>query len=193
MSDIKEILKANQGIVTFSQVKEAGVSYNVIRKMLDEGQLEKVESGIYQLPNSYVDELYVLQHRYPKGVYSLETALWLHELSLTIPFQPVMSFPYGTNTKLIKEAGIKPVILRSNFEVGITEVKTPGGQMVHVYDPERTLVECLREIYKIDIQIVAPAFKLYAAKGKLNFQKLFQYARIFKVEQKVQSYLEVLE
>lgn len=193
MSTKKDIIDKNQGYITFNQIREAGVPYSVIRRKLDSGELEKEERGIYRKPDVYVDELYTLQYRYPKGVYSLETALWLHGLSLTVPFEPVMSFPYGTNTKLIKEAGIKPIVLRSNYEEGIVEVQTPGGQMVRVYDIERTLTESLRGVYKMDVQIIAPSFKMYAAQEKINYSKLFKYAKLFKVEKKVQSYLEVLE
>ncbi|MDF9824015.1 putative transcriptional regulator of viral defense system [Breznakia sp. PF5-3] len=192
MSKKENSLDINQDFITFSQVKEEGVPYSVIRKKLDSGELEKAGRGIYRKPDVYVDESYTLQYRYPKGVYSLETALWLHGLSLTVPFEPTMSFPYGTNTKLIKEAGIKPIILRSNYEEGIVEVRTPGGQIVRVYEIERTLTESLRGVYKMDVQIIAPAFKMYASKGKINFSKLLKYAKMFKVEKKVQSYLEVL-
>lgn len=193
MSTKEDIIDKNQGYITFAQVREAGIPYSVIRKKLDSGELEKDERGIYRKPDVYVDELYTLQYRYPKGVYSLETSLWLHGLSLTVPFEPVMSFPYGTNTKLIKEAGIKPIVLRSNYEEGIVEVQTPGGQMVRVYDIERTLTESLRGVYKMDVQIIAPAFKMYAAQGKINYSKLFKYAKLFRAEKKVQAYLEVLE
>jgi len=161
--------------------------------MLENGEIEKEKPGLYRLPEIYIDEYYVLQHRYPRGVYSLETALWLHGLSLTIPHEPIMSFPYGTNTKLIKQAGIRPIIMRSNYEEGITDVTTSGGQQVKAYEIERTLVECLRPLYKIDVQIISYAFKSYAKKSKINYSKLFKYAKMFKVEAKVQSYLEVLE
>ncbi|KAF1295550.1 transcriptional regulator [Enterococcus sp. JM4C] len=193
MPKVEKIVEENQGFITFNQIQEAGVPYSAVRKMLDVGTLEKDERGIYRRPDAYVDELYAWQYRYPKGVYSLESALWLHGLSLSVPFEPVMSFPYGTNTKRIKEAGIKPIIVRSNAEEGIVEVKAPGGQMVRVYEIERTLVECLRGIYRIDVQIIAPAYKVYAANNKINYSKLFKYAKMFKVEKKVQSYLEVLE
>lgn len=192
MAKIKDIIEANDGFITFSEVKEADIPYNTIRKMLNSGEIEKDERGIYHLPNTYVDELYTLQYRYPKGIYSLETSLWLHGLSLTVPFSPVMSFPYGTNTKLIKESGIKPIILRSNYEYGIEDVITPGGQRVRTYEIERSITESLRGIHKIDIQIISAAFKTYVLKGNINYSKLFDYARIFKVEEKIQSYLEVL-
>ena len=190
---VHELIQKNIGYLTFSQAKEEGVSYSVLLKMLETGSLISEERGLYQLPNAHVDEYVVLQHRYPRGIFSLEASLWLHELSLTIPFEPIMSFPYGTNTKLIKESGVKPVILRSNYSDGIIDVRTPGGQMVMTYEIERTLAECLRPVHKVDVQIIAPAFKSYSQNRKVNFNKLFHYAKIFKVESKVQSYMEVLE
>jgi hypothetical protein len=192
MDLIQDIIKQNHGFVTFNQIKESEISYKVVKRLLDAGEIQKEVAGIYRLPNTYIDELFTLQHRYPKGIYSLETALWLHGLSLTVSFEPVMSFPFGTNTKLIKEAGIKPVILRSNYDIGIVDVATHGGQMVKVYDTERTLVEVLRPIYKVDVQITAPAFKAYTNLGKVDYTKLFKYAKMFKVQEKVQSYLEIL-
>jgi len=190
---VHELIQKNTGYLTFSQARDEGISYSTLSKLLEAGALISEERGIYQLPNAYIDEYVILQHRYPKGVYSLESSLWLHGLSLTIPFELTMSFPYGTNTKLIKKSGIKPVILRSNYSDGIVDVKTPGSQSVMTYEVERTLAECLRPIYKVDVQIIAPAFKSYSQNRKINFSKLFYYAKIFKVESKVQSYMEVLE
>lgn len=191
--EICDFIKENGGFITYLQMKNSGFSYSLLAKMLENHELEKDERGIYRLPNVYVDEYYTLQYRFPKGVFSLETALWFHDLSLTVPFEPVMSFPFGTNTKMIKAAGIRPVILRRNYDVGIVKIKTPGGQKVRVYEAERTLVECLRPTYKIDVQVIAPAFKIYSSRGKIDYSKLHKYANLFKVEKKVQSYLEVLE
>jgi len=155
MSTVDKLLVDNQGLITYSRVKELGIPYSAIKKMLNRGEIVKEESGIYRLPDTYVDELFVLQYRFPSGVYSLETALWLHGLSLTVPFEPVMSFPYGKNTKPMKEAGIKPIVMRANYEDGIVEVTTPGGQQVRVYEKERTLAEVLRPVYKVDVQIIS--------------------------------------
>jgi len=192
VSKMDKLIKKNKGYITFNEAKKAGVSYNDIKKKLESGEVIKEEVGIYRLPDMYVDEYFILQYRYPKGIYALETALWLHGLSLNIPFEPIMSFPYGTNTKLIKETGVKPIIVRSNYDIGIVDVTTPGGERVKVYEKERTLVECLRPIYKVDIQIIAPAFKTYASAEKIHYTKLLKYAKMFKVEDKVLSYLEVI-
>ncbi|MDQ0360752.1 type IV toxin-antitoxin system AbiEi family antitoxin domain-containing protein [Breznakia pachnodae] len=190
---LEELINKNKGIITFEQVKRHNILYYEIQTMLKDGMLVKECSGIYHKPKIYVDEYFMLQYRYPKGIYSLDTALWLHGLSLTVPSKPIMSFLYGTNTKLIKENGIKPVVLRKNYEEGIINIKRHGNQIINIYEIERTLVECLRPIYRIDIQIITTAFKMYAQEHKINYIKLQMYAKMFKVESKVRSYLEVLD
>ena len=116
----------------------------------------------------------------------------MHGLSLTIPFEITMSFPYGTNTKNIKKAGVRPIILRSNFDEGIIEIECISGQSIKVYERERILVECLRAVHQVDVQIVAPAFKQYFQSNQVNVSKLFYYAQLFKVMDKLQAYTEVL-
>lgn len=192
-NQIFESMDENSGFLTYQQVLEKELPYKSLLNMVSEEQVVVEEKGLYRLPDTYLDEWFVLQHRFSKGIYSLDTALWLHGLTLTVPFEVSMSFPYGTNTKNIKEGGVRPVILRSNYETGIVELERLPGQMVRVYELERILVECLRPIYHIDIQVVAPAFQAYFKSGSINLSKLFQYAKIFRVEKKLQSYLEVLQ
>ena len=38
---------------------------------------------------------------------------------------------------------------------------------------ERTLVECLRTAYHVDIQVIAPAFQAYFEKGAVDYAKLY--------------------
>lgn len=192
-NQIFESMDENSGFLTYQQVLEKELSYKSLLNMVSEEQVVVEEKGLYRLSDTYLDEWFVLQHRFSKGIYSLDTALWLHGLTLTVPFEVSMSFPYGTNTKNIKEGGVRPVILRSNYEAGIVDLERLPGQTVRVYELERTLVECLRPIYHIDIQVVAPAFQAYFKSGTINLSKLFQYAKIFRVEKKLQSYLEVLQ
>ena len=76
------------GFLTFKQVIDENLHYKTLLKMVAEGKIVAEEKGLYRLPDIYLDEWFVLQYRFPKGIFSLETALWLHGLSLTIPFIP---------------------------------------------------------------------------------------------------------
>lgn len=185
-------IKNNHGVITFRDMEELNFSYQQLNQLVAEGKLESIERGIYHLPDTYIDDYFSLQYRFPKGIYSLETALWLHGLSLSVPFEPVMTFPFGTNTTLMKEAGVKPIVTRNYHEIGIIKLERQAGQFISVYDMERTLVECLRTTYRVDIQVIAPAFQVYFKKGAVDYTKLYHYAQLFKVTEKLQSYVEVL-
>lgn len=191
---VNNIMQAfsQNGFLTYKQIVAKELSYKTVLKMVKEGIIEIEEKGLYRLPDIYLDEFFILQYRFPKGVFSLESALFLHGLSLTIPFEIAMSFPYGTNTKNIKEAGVRPIILRSNFDEGITAIERISGQSIKVYERERVLVECLRSVHQVDVQIIAPAFKKYFQSNQVNVFKLFYYAQLFKVLDKLQAYTEVL-
>ena len=94
---------------------------------------------------------------------------------------------------ILKQAQeVKPVVTRTNFDVGIVEIERQKGQRIRIYEIERTLVECLRPVYKMDVQLIAQAFKLYFQKYSVNFQKLMYYAKLFRVTEKIYSYIEVL-
>ncbi|MDO5376610.1 type IV toxin-antitoxin system AbiEi family antitoxin domain-containing protein [Staphylococcus rostri] len=195
MNSIENIITSfqeHQGFLTFQQVVEENLPYKMLLKMIEEGQVEVETKGLYRLPDTYLDEWFVAQQRFSKGIFSLETALWLHGLSLTVPFEMTMSFPYGTNTKNIKVEGIRPIVLRSNYDEGIIVLERQAGQKIKVYEPERVLAECLRPVYQVDVQIIAPAFKMYFQHHRVNYSKLFHYAQLFKVTNKLQSYMEVL-
>ena len=185
-------IKNNHGLITFRDMEELNFSYQQLNQLVSKGKVESIERGIYHLPDTYIDDYFSLQYRFPKGIYSLETALWLHGLSLTIPFEPVMTFPFGTNTRPMKEAAVKPIVARKYHEIGIIRLGRQAGQFISVYDMERTLVECLRTAYHVDIQVIAPAFQAYFKKGAVDYAKLYHYAQLFKVTEKLQSYVEVL-
>ena len=195
MNNIEMIMASfqqHQGFLTFQQVLEEKLPYKILLRMIDEGQVEVEGKGLYRLPDTYLDEWFVAQQRFSKGIFSLETALWLHGLSLTVPFEMTLSFPYGTNTKNVKSEGIRPIVLRSYYDEGIIELERQVGQKIKVYEPERVLAECLRPVYQVDVQVIAPAFKMYFQNHKVNYSKLFHYAQLFKVTNKLQSYMEVL-
>lgn len=189
---IYDAFEDNDGLLNFNQVKELGLSYYTLNLMLANKEVSSDERGLYSLPDVYIDEWFAIQHRFPKGIFSLDSALWLHGLSLTVPFQFTLSFPYGTNTKNLKQNNILPIVLRSYYDIGVNRLERQPNQIISVYSKERTLVECLRPIYKMDIQLISSAFQMYFKENKYNLDELYYYGKLFKVTSKLQSYIEVL-
>lgn len=196
MGAIEEILnmaKENNGTVTSAMVDGAGFSRGNIKYLVDNGMLEKTARGIYILPEVWEDEMYHLQNRFKRGIYSHETSLFLFDLTDRTPNRYYMTFPLNYNLAKAKNENIRCMQCKPDlYELGITEAVTPGGNTVRVYNVERTLCDILRTYSHIDIQIVSEAYKRYATRKDKNIPLLSEYAKKFRVEDKVRNYLEVL-
>jgi len=190
---IIKIAKENNGTVTTAMVVAAGFSRGNIKYLVDKGMIEKSARGVYILPEVWGDEIFNLQNRFKRGIYSYETALFLWDLTDRTPNRYHMTFPANYNLTKPKEENIRCVqCKKALYDMGIAEVSTPGGNTVRVYSIERTLCDILRPHSRVDIQIVTEAFKHYAARSNKNIPILSEYGKMLKVEAKLRSYLEVL-
>ena len=191
MDMILQLAKENNGTVTSAMVTEAGISRASLKYLTDKGRLERTGRGVYVLPNIFEDEIFTLQSRFKRGVFSCETALFLWDLTDRTPNHYSMTFPYSYNPSGAKAQNIKcTVSVAELFEIGI--IKTPGQNLVRVYNRERTLCDVLKKGSKIDVQITTEAFKRYAKLPDKNIALLSEYSKIFKVSDKVRAYMEVL-
>lgn len=193
LNEILNIAKNNNGIITSAMVTKAGISRGSLHYLTNSGKLEKVSRGVYLLPEAFDDEMLNYQARFKKGIYSLDTALYLNGLSDRTPHKFNMTFPYSYNLSNPKKEGILCSSVEKNiYELGKIKIKTPMGNYVYCYNPERTLCDILKTKNKTDIQIITTAFKIYISTKNKNIPLLSEYAKKLKVEEKVRSYLEVL-
>jgi len=191
--EIIRMAKENNGIVTTAMVDAAGFSRGNIKYLVDKGMIEKSARGIYILPEVWDDEIFNLQNRFKRGIYSHETALFLWDLTDRTPNRYHMTFPMNYNLTKPKEENIRCVQCKKEiYDLGIKEVTTPGRNTVRAYSVERTLCDILRPHSRTDIQVVTEAFKRYATNSDKNLPVLSEYAKLLKVEIKLRSYLEVL-
>lgn len=189
--NIKKMLSENNGIVTAEQVSDYGIPRRCLSEMTDAGTVIKVARGVYALPEVWEDEMFLLQYRFSKGIFSHETALYLHGMTDRTPHRYIMTFPHGYNTGNAKKQNItaKTVIPRL-YELGLTNVISPAGHTLKVYDIERTLCDIIKN--KSDIQIINPAMKAYATSKGKDISKLIGYAEQLRVKAKILTYMEVM-
>ncbi|MDO5405853.1 MAG: type IV toxin-antitoxin system AbiEi family antitoxin domain-containing protein [Eubacteriales bacterium] len=191
--EILSLAQENNGIVTTAMVVDAGISRGCLKYLADNGRLERVTRGVYILPEVWEDEFVNFQSRYKRGIFSLDTALFLCDLTDRTPGKFYMTFPSTYNLSGPKSEGILCNSAKEPlYSLGIELLKTPGGNLVKVYGPERTLCDILRTRNRTDVQIVSEAFKRYTARGNKNIPRLSEYAHMLKVEDKIRAYLEVL-
>ncbi len=190
---IIEIANKNNGIVTASQVTDNHIPRIYLKLMVDKGLLERSCRGVYISPNTFDDELFNLQNRFRRGIFSHETALFLHDLTDRTPIEYTMTFPVGYNTTSAKvENVITYYSVKNRYEIGISTTSTSSGSEVKVYNLERTLCDLLQKRSNKDIQVLTEALKRYMQQTTKDIPLLSKYAKIFKVEKRLRPYLEVL-
>jgi len=191
--EIIKMAEGNNGIVTTAMVVAAGFSRGNIKYLEDKGMIEKSARGVYILPEVWDDEMFNLQNRFKRGIYSHETALFLWDLTDRTPNAYSMTFPMNYNLTKPKEENVRCSQCKDAFyDLGIVETNTPGGNEVKVYSIERTLCDILRPQGDVDIQVITEAFKRYAKRKDKNIPVLSEYAKQLKVEKRLRAYLEVL-
>lgn len=190
---IQEILKNNNGIVTTTQVTEAGIPRRCLSAMVESGAIYRVDRGIYALPEVWEDELFFMQYRFSKGVFSHETALYLYGMTDRTPIRYTMTFPFSYNTGSVKKQGIiAKLSTEETYELGIITMPSPSGNPVKVYDIERTVCDIVKARHRADIQVINQAMKTYASAKNKDIAKLMNYADRLRVKPKVLKYMEVL-
>lgn len=190
---ILEALEQNNGLITASQVTAVNIPRHYLKKMLDMKILVKIDRGIYIKPEMWEDEMYILQYKYSRGIFSHETALYIHGLTDRTPVKYVMTFPYGYHVRSLKqEKVIIKKAVQDLYEIGLSNGVSPYGNPIRLYDVEWTLCDIVKGNNSCDIQIVNQAMKQYAKMPGKNITKLFEYAEKLRVKPKILNYMGVL-
>ena len=187
------LMKQSGGYLAAGKARENGVENKTLQRMAAKGLIERAAYGLYVNVDILPDPFLVAQYRCPKGIFSHETALFLHDLSDRDPLRLMMTIPSGWNSKMLPEDNIvffysKP----KKMELGICETETPSGVTVKAFDTERTLCDCLKNADKLDRDLVITALKRYVKDKNRDSAKLLEYATALKMRDMVYRYLEVL-
>ncbi len=181
------------GTITSTQVTKAGIPRRCLSSMVRSGLLVRVERGVYTLPETWEDELYVLQWRFSRGIFSHETALYLHALTDRTPSRYTMTFPLGYNPgSVLKRGVVVKVTSEETYPLGIMTLSSPSGNSIKVYDIERTLCDMVKTRHKADIQVVNQAMRTYAGSREKDIARLMNYAQRLRVKSKILTYMEIL-
>ena len=68
---------ADNGMITSEQVTAAEIHRGILTELTKTGKLIRYGRGIYIKSDAWEDDLYLLQQKYRRGIYSHDTALYL--------------------------------------------------------------------------------------------------------------------
>lgn len=190
---LNEIMENNNGYLFTKAVEAAGISRTYFSMFVADNGLEKVAKGIYVAPDVWADELYILQLRYPKVVFSGETALYLHGLIDREYSNVMVTVPPKFNRTRLCDEGINVRQEKvDNYELGISELKTNFGNTVRAYDKEKCICEIVKRRKVMDVQHFQTAMKTYMRSKEKSLNRLVKYAEALNISDEIRKYIEVM-
>lgn len=187
------LIKNKNGVVTFKDCKDNDIHHEYLKKYIILKKLEKVSRGVYITPNTWEDQMYIIQLQSKKAIFSHETALYLHELTDRDPLNYDVTVPSGYNVTCLKNKGLNSHSVKKDFyNLGLVKVKSMFGNTIITYDIERTICDCVKNRNNMDVAMFTDALKFYVRRKDKNIKKLYDYARKFRLEKIINSYMEVL-
>ncbi len=189
---LNSILEANAGIITSAEAQEAGATRPAFSDYVRRHGLERTSRGVYIDPDVFPDEMALLQKRFPKAVFSHDSALYLHDLTDREPMPISVTVDSNYNAGPLRDQGVRVHYAKPEwYELGLTEVKTPGGLNVRAYDKERTICDLIRKRAAFDPAVFGQAIRDYSRSKDKDLARLSSYARTMNMESRVYEVMEV--
>lgn len=193
MTELAAIASEHGGIIETKVAAQHGISKAMLSKLYKENKIYRIVQGQYILPDDMQDELLSISKRSTKIIFSHETALFLHGISDRTPYEHTITAPSGCVPSAAIKAECKVYYIKPElFDLGKTSLKTPAGNLVPVYDLERTICDVIRSRNKMGTETFLTALKLYTARPKKDLNRLNSYAKQMRVANVLRRYLEVL-
>ncbi len=184
------------GILRTRDAIEAGVHRRDLYALRDEGFLVEISRGLYRLADAeatpYLD-LVAVSRRSPRGAVCLNSALSFWDLTDEIPAEVHLAVPRGSRPPQIDYPPTHVhVFAARTFELGRERVRLDSGEEIHVYSPERSVVDAVRLRGRVGTGVAYEALRRYLWRPGASAGELLRLARRLRVGGPMADALEVL-
>ena len=165
-------------VLTYKECIEKYGSDRKLKKEMNEGRIFQQEKGIYSL-NKLCSELEIIVTKYPRSVFTGESAFYYHSLTDVIP-----DFYYVATLRTdsrIKDERVKQSYLKTEiFDSGIIQMQH-NNAMINIYSLERMLIELMRFKNKLPFDYYKEIISSYRNKVEyMDIMKTEEYANLFR-------------
>lgn len=190
-----KIFKKNQGLLRTAEAIRLGIHPRTIYQLRDEGLLEQLAKGIYRLlevPDFSEPDLVLVSKKIPRGVICLISALAYHEITTQIPHFVYVAIPTKARPSRLEYPPLRYFRYSEKVYSSGVETKLIGGYPVKIYNIEKTLADCVKFRNKIGMDVVIEALKMYWQHKGTQIDKLYEYAKINRIEKILQPIMETI-
>lgn len=189
---IEELMKNNNGYITSKELDMFDIHRMYLLIMQEKGIIKKVAPGIYIDVNKKEDNYYIFDLSMPNVIYSHMTALYFHGLSKKTPNNVYdITVKRNYNSVHLKKHNVF-YVNNDIYELGITEIETPMGNKIKVYDIERCICDIIRSKNRMDPKLIKHSVKEYIKRKDKDLIKLSSYAEKLGIKEVVMDYISMM-
>ena len=186
------------GVKTFFRPRDAaelGVDSRGLRRLVDDGSVERVARGLYRLAGAEPTEhnsLAAVCTRVPGTIICLLSALSVHGLGTQLPRDVWIAIPHKARTPRLPELPVKVVRFSGaslRYGVGSTAFE---GVPARITSPARTVVDCFRFRRLVGKDVALEAIGDALRERKASADQIWRAAEVCRAKSLVGPILEVL-
>ena len=184
-----KFLNNHNGYISTKEIENLGFSKMQIPKLIEDELIRKVAHGLYIDNKLIEDEFYILQKRFSNIVFSYNTAFYLLNLSGRTPYK--IDVTTIKNHKIRANVNVH-YVTKEKFDIGITEITSPYGNPIKIYNAERSLCDIIKNSNSVDLEVYKKIINNYFRQKHKNLITLEKYAEKLGVSEKLKNIMEVL-
>lgn len=188
-------LARRRGIIRPREVKALGLPTRYLRQLEQEGQLIRLDRGLYACPetpfSAHISLLEVAK-RVPNGVICLISALRYHDLTLEFAPEAWIALPPGHYHPKMENLRVRYFHFSGRaFTEGI-EIHQIDGVDLKVYSAAKTVADCFKFRNTVGLDVAIQALKQGWTERYFTPSELMPLARIDRVDKLIRPYLDTL-
>lgn len=189
-----KLARRRQGVTT-RELAAAGIHRQVLSRLVESGELERVVRGVYRLPEHPLTEhhgLAMVSAVVPHGVICLLSALQFHGIGTQLPSEVWIAIDRRARRPALKYPPLRIVRYSGAALTEGVESHRLEGQTVRVYNVAKTVADCFKYRNKIGLDVALEALREARRAKKASADALWRYAKINRVANVMRPYLEAV-
>lgn len=183
------------GIARSRDFERAGVSRTQLRRLLDQGVIERVSRGLYRRPGAPLTErsdLAEAARLVPGGVVCLLSALRFHGLTTQSPFEVWLAIDRKAWRPRAGHPPLRLVYLSgAALDEGVEEHDADGVR-VRVFSAAKTVADCFKFRNKVGTDVAIEALREYRRAHPRRLEAVWRFAEVDRVTRVIRPYFEAL-
>ncbi len=183
------------GALTRQDLDAEGVHPRWLRRLQDEGVIERVRAGVYrprEAPETASQTLFEACAAVPEGVICMTTALAYHRLTTVNPPLIEMAIPRDHWKPVVAYPPVRLHEFR-DMATGVERVRGPRRLELRIFNQERSICDAFRLRREIGKDVAIEALQLYVRqRSGRRLESLLRVARRTGVFTIIRPYVEAL-